>query len=51
MRKIIASVILTACVALCAAVWPRNAGVEDLPAEPAKIAVTAEIEARSEETR
>lgn len=29
---------------------PRNTEVRDLPAEPAKKAVTAEIEARSEET-
>lgn len=38
-----------ACVALCAAVWPRNIKVGDLPVEPVKAAVTAEIEARSEE--
>lgn len=30
--------------------WPRVAGVEGLPAEPLKAAVSTEIEARSEET-
>lgn len=48
-KQIIAGVTVTACVALCAAVWPRSAEVEGLPAEPAKAAVTAEIEARSAE--
>ncbi|MDI6916091.1 MAG: hypothetical protein QMC95_18095 [Desulfitobacteriaceae bacterium] len=50
MKKIIFSIILilTACVALCAAVWPRN--VEDRNvAEPEKSGVTAGIEDRSEE--
>jgi len=49
MKKIIISVILTACVALCAAVWPQSAEVWDLSAELVKTAVTAEIEARSAE--
>ncbi|MEL7565960.1 MAG: DUF6550 family protein [Dehalobacterium sp.] len=48
-KQIIAGIVVIACVALCAAVWPRSAEVGDLPAEPEKAAVTAEIEARSEE--
>jgi hypothetical protein len=48
MKKQIIAVISIACVALCAAVWPRSAKVEELPAEPIKTAVSAEIEARSE---
>jgi len=51
MKKLIISGIgVIACVALCAAVWPRNSEVGDLSAEPVKTAVTAEIEARSEKT-
>lgn len=42
-KQIIARIVVVACVALCAAVWPRSA-------EAAKAAVNAEIEARSEET-
>ena len=48
-KQILAGITVIACVALCAAVWPRSAEVEDLPAEPVKTAVTAEIEAWSEE--
>ncbi|OPY55983.1 MAG: hypothetical protein A4E55_02304 [Pelotomaculum sp. PtaU1.Bin035] len=48
-RLFIASIVVIACVALCAAVWPRNAEVGDLPAESAETAVNDEIEARSEE--
>lgn len=43
-----AGIAVITCVALCAAVWPRSAEVDDLPTEPVKTAVTAEIEARSE---
>ena len=49
-NQIIAGIGIIACVALCAAVLPRSAEVEDLPAEPIKNAVSAEMEARSEET-
>lgn len=49
-KQIIAGIIAITCVALCAAVWLRSAEVEDLPAEPIKNALSAEIEARSEET-
>ena len=49
-KLIIAGIAVIACVALCAAVWPRSAEVGVLPAEPVKIAVSAEIEARSEQT-
>lgn len=49
MRKIITSIILTACVALCAAVWPRSAEVGDLPTEPLKPAVNAGIVTKAEE--
>lgn len=48
-KRIIVEITAIACVALCAAVWPRSAEVEDLPAEQVKAAITAEIEARSEE--
>jgi len=50
-KQIIAGIALIACAALCAAVWPQSAEVGDLPAEPVKAAVTAEIEARPEETQ
>ncbi len=49
-KLIIVGLGIIACVALCAAVWPRSAEVRDLPTEPLITAVTAEIEARSEET-
>lgn len=49
MKKITAGITIIACVALCAAVWQRSAEVGDLPAKPVKIAVSAEIQARSEE--
>jgi len=49
-KQIIAGIGIIACVALCAAVWQRSTKVEELPADPVKNAVSAEIEARSEET-
>lgn len=49
-KLIIAGITVTACVALCAAVWPRSTEVGDLPVEPSISAVNAGIEARSEET-
>ncbi|HBV96663.1 MAG TPA: hypothetical protein DEF36_06430 [Desulfotomaculum sp.] len=48
-KQIIAGIAIIACVALCAAVWPRSAEVEDLPVEPIKTAVTSEIEANPKE--
>jgi hypothetical protein len=45
MKKIITSIILIACVALCAAVWQHSAEVGDLPADAVKTTVKAEIEA------
>lgn len=51
-KQIIAAntvITVIACVALCAAVWPRSAEDGDLSAEPAKSTVTAENETRSEE--
>ena len=48
MKKITTGIAVIACVALCAAVWPRSAEVGDLPTEPVNTAVTAEIEARPE---
>lgn len=48
-KQIIAGTVAITCVALCAAVWPWSAQVGNLPAEPLKTAVTAEIEAQSEE--
>jgi len=50
-KQIITGIGIVACVALCAAVWPRSTEVENLPIEPLKSAVSAEIEARSDETR
>lgn len=50
MKKITAGIAIIARVALCAAVWPQSTEVEDLPTEPVKTAVPAEIEARTEET-
>lgn len=49
-KLIIAGIAVIACVALCANLWLRSAGVEDSPAEPSLPAVNAEIEARTEET-
>jgi hypothetical protein len=49
-KQIVTGIAIIACVALCAAVWPRNAEVEDLPAELIKPAVVAEIKARLEKT-
>ncbi len=49
-KQIIVGIGVIACVALCAAVWPRNSEVEDLTAKPDKTVVNAEIEAQSEET-
>ena len=42
-KQIITGIAFIACVALCTAGWPRRAEVGDLPAEPIKPAVTAEI--------
>lgn len=50
MKKTITGIGIIACVALCAAVWPRNSEVRDLPAVPINAAVPVEIEARPEET-
>jgi outer membrane biosynthesis protein TonB len=51
MKKLItAGISIIACAALCAAVRPRSAEVQSLPAELVKSAVNAKIEARSEET-
>ncbi|MDF1494988.1 DUF6550 family protein [Caproiciproducens sp. CPB-2] len=49
-KKIILVVAIITCVALCTAVWPWSFEVGDLPIEPIKPAVIAEIEARAEET-
>lgn len=48
-KQIIVGIGIAACVALCAAVWPRSVEVGDLPDEPVKTAVSAGIEARSEQ--
>jgi len=47
-KQIIAGIAVIACVAMCAAVWPRSAEVGDLLAEPIKTAVNAETDARPE---
>lgn len=50
-KQIIAGMVVIACAALCAAVWPRSAGDGKVPAEPVKDAVNAKIEAGPEETQ
>jgi len=49
-KQAIAGIAVIACVALCAVVWQGSAEVEELPVEPIKNAVSAEIEPRSEKT-
>jgi len=48
-KLIIAGIAIITSVALCASVWPPSAEVGDLPNEPVKTAVNAEVEAWSEE--
>lgn len=43
-------IIFTACVALCTAVWPQSSEDGKVPIDPVKPAVSAEIEAKPEET-
>lgn len=51
MKKLfLTGIIITACVALCTAVWPQSAGDEKVPSDSVKPAVSAEIEAKPEET-
>ena len=50
-KQIITGMVVIACAALCAAVWPRSTGDGKVPAEPVKAAVNAEIEAVPEETQ
>ena len=51
MKKIIIPIIIfTACVALCAAVWPQSAEDVKVPTDPVEPAIRTEIEAKSEET-
>ncbi len=49
-KQITIGIGIIACIALCAAVWPRSSEVGDLHTESAKTAVTAEIEAPSEKS-
>lgn len=42
-KKIMTGMAIAACVSLCAAVWTRRAEVGYLPAEPVKVAVTADL--------
>ncbi len=44
MKKHIIGIGITACVALCANLWPRSAEVGDLPAEPVKANRYTEID-------
>ena len=44
-KLLIASIAVIACDAMFAAVWPRKAKVEDLPAEPIKCSIIGEIKA------
>lgn len=44
MKKLIkTAVIITACVGLCVGVWPRNDASMEVPAEPAKSAMSAKL--------
>lgn len=46
MKKLIkTAIIITACVGLCAGVWPRDGASKEVPAEPVKSAVSAELPA------
>lgn len=47
-KLIIVGIGIIACVALCAAMWLRNAEVGDLPAKPIKNAVIGEMKAQSD---
>jgi hypothetical protein len=49
-KRIIAGITVTACVALCAAVWLLRSQVRDLATEPLKTSVNAGFEAWPEET-
>ena len=49
-KHIIIGIAVTACVALCAAVWPPSAEDGKVPAEPVQPAVIAEIGTKPEET-
>ncbi|RJX21543.1 MAG: hypothetical protein C4575_03830 [Desulforudis sp.] len=49
-KQISIGIAIIACVALCAAVWPRSVEGGKVPAEPVKPAVIAEIEVKLEET-
>lgn len=49
-KHIIGCIILTICVAVCAALWFWSAEDRKVPAEMVKLAVTIEIEAKPEET-
>ena len=49
-KYIVTGIIITACVTLCAAVWPRSVEDGKVPAEPVNPAAIAEIEAKPEET-
>lgn len=40
-KRIIIAAIFTACLALCAAVWPQAETIEEIPALPETLAVTA----------
>ena len=48
-KQIFIGIAIIACIALCAAVWPRSAVVEDLPAESIKLAINAKIKACQKE--
>lgn len=51
MKKVLINdIVITACIALYAAVWLRSSEDEKVPAEPVKLAMNAEIEAKPEES-
>lgn len=49
-RILIIGIVITTCLALCDAVWPRNAENVKVPTESLKPAVIAEIKANPEKT-
>ena len=40
-KRIVTAAVFAACLAMCAAVWPQNEPIEETPAYPLPVAVTA----------
>jgi hypothetical protein len=48
-KQITAAITITACVALCAAVWPQSADDKVIPVTPEKLAMSADVAATQKE--